>query len=255
MTQPIKSALLDKVRRAGAPYGLNLAAATSAARYDSAVTTPYRTGAVAPGAKSIVVIANGGGSFWNAFERFADAHAGWRDRANPLDDFTRQIVDREIAPLVPGARVFYPFMNDSRALNFIELGKAAGLAGPSILGVLVHPTFGPWIAFRAALLIDELIDDPGDAAGFDPCPSCTTRSCIAACPVGAVAFPSGWDIPRCLTYRVESEADCAPRCHARAACVIGPKYRYPDRELAYHQARALGAMRPWYEKNIRDKGR
>ena len=74
---------------------------------------------------------------------------------------------------------------------------------------------------------------------------------MSACPAGAVTFPSGWDIPGCLTYRVEAEAECAPRCHARAGCVLGPEYRYPDDELAYHQGRALRAMRSYYEANIR----
>ena len=78
-------------------------------------------------------------------------------------------------------------MNNARTLSFIELGKVAGIAGPSILGVTVHPLYGPWIAFRAALLLAEEIDSPGEALGFDPCPQCTARSCIPACPAGAIS--------------------------------------------------------------------
>jgi epoxyqueuosine reductase QueG len=133
----------------------------------------------------------------------------------------------------------------------MEAGRAAGLSGPSILGVMVHPIYGPWIAFRAAILVDELIDALGEAHGFDPCPSCTARTCIAACPANALSFANGWDIPKCLTHRVEVEADCAARCHARAGCVLGPEHRYPDDELAYHQMRSLRAMRPYYEANIK----
>ena len=54
-------------------------------------------------------------------------------------------------------------MSNGPTLSFIELGKVAGIAGPSILGVTVHPLYGPWIAFRAALLLDEELDSPGDA--------------------------------------------------------------------------------------------
>jgi len=251
------SPIIEEIRRAGAPYGLNLVAAAAVERYDAAVTAPYRASAIAPDSRTIVVIGNGGGDLWAALKRHAGAHPGWFERANPLDDFTREIVEREIAPAAriggANARVVYPFMNDSATLNFIELGKVAGLAGPSILGVVVHPVYGPWIAFRAAILIDRVIVAPGAAAAFDPCPSCTVRSCIPACPVGAVAYPAGWDIPMCLTHRVEDEPDCAPRCHARAGCVLGPAYRYPDEELAYHQMRALRAMRPWYEQHVRRK--
>jgi hypothetical protein len=115
---------------------------------------------------------------------------------------------------------------------------------------VVNPEFGPWIAFRAAILIDQEIDAPGSARGFDPCPTCMAKTCIPACPTGAVSPATGWDIPSCLTYRVEREAECAPRCHARSACVLGPDHRYPDDELAYHQGRALRAMRPYYQTHI-----
>ncbi|HXW83816.1 MAG TPA: hypothetical protein VEJ86_05390, partial [Candidatus Binataceae bacterium] len=148
--------------------------------------------------------------------------------------------------------VVYPFVSvTGPTLSFMQLGRLAGLAGPSILGVSVHPRFVPWLAFRAALLVEQIIDQPGEALGYDPCPSCTARSCIAACPVGAVSLEHGWDIPKCLTHRVEVEPDCATRCHARVACVLGPEHRYADDELAHHQTRALRAMRPWYEKNIK----
>ena len=247
--------IVDRVRAAGEPFGLNLAAAVPVDRYDAAMTEAYRTAAIDSNARSIIVIANGGGALWAALKRHAEGNPNWFDRDHPLDDFTRTIVENEIAPVVreAGARgtVVFPFMVGKATLNFIELGKAAGLAGPSILGVVVHPKFGPWMAFRAAILIDQEIDAPGEARGFDPCPSCSGRPCMAACPTSAVAFPAGWDIPRCLAYRIESEPDCTPRCHSRAACVLGPEHRYPDDELAYHQGRALMAMRPWYEKNIK----
>jgi hypothetical protein len=263
--------LLSAIHAAGARYGLNLVAAIPTDRYDRAVTLAMRTTAFesdasstgAPcsvnfaGSRSIVVIGNGGGDFWRAFSAFADRNPGSRDRANPLDDFTREIIETEVVPVVreAGARCLtvYPFMHGGPTLNFIELAKLAGLGGPSIIGVVLNPTYGPWIAFRAALIVDVDLDLPGDAVGFDPCPKCVPRSCVAACPATAVSYPAGWDIPKCLTHRIEVEADCAPRCHARVGCVIGPEHRYPDDELEYHQRRALAAMRPWYETHLRPR--
>jgi len=243
------------VRAVAAPRGFNLVAAIPIARYDEAVPPPLRAQAIDHDARSIIVVANGGGALWRAFTNHAAQHPGWSARENPLDDYTRDAVESTIVPAVRKAGVrcttVYPFVSGGGALNFMELAKLAGLAGPSIIGVVVHPIYGPWIAFRAALLVDAELDEPGIAAGFNPCPSCAVRSCIDACPAHAVNFPAGWDIPRCLTHRVEAEADCAPRCHARAGCVLGPEHRYPDDELAYHQARALRAMRPYYEANIK----
>ena len=260
VTANIAQNAIAAIRAAGARYGLNLVAAIPADRYDSAVAPAYRTGSFVSAElpatpRSIVLIGNGGGDFWRAFSDFADRNSGWRERANPLDDFTREIIEREVVAAArdAGARcvAIYPFVNGGPLLNFIELAKVTGLGGPSIIGVVLHPTYGPWMAFRAALIIDVEVELPGAATGFDPCPTCVPRSCIAACPATAVSFPAGWDIPKCLTHRIEVEADCAARCHARVACVVGPEHRYPDDELAYHHGRALGAMRPWYEANIR----
>jgi hypothetical protein len=248
------TATVERIRAAAAPYGLNLVGAVSARSYDRAVAAPYRAGAIDSRARSIVAIGNGGGALWTALQSHAQAHPGWWRRENPLDDFTREVIETEVAPAArragAHATVVYPFMQGAPTLNFIELAKAAGLGGPSIVGVVVHPVFGPWIAFRAALLVDEAIDALGEAAGFDPCPTCTARTCVAACPAGAIAYPAGWDIQRCLIRRVEVEPECSPQCHARARCVLGPQHRYPDEELAYHQMRALRAMRPYYDANI-----
>ncbi len=249
------SKTLEIVRTLAERRGLNLVAAVPSHRYDAAVKPEMRSTRFSPRTRSIVVIGNGGDAFWRAFQRHAAEDPGWLERENPLDDFTRTVVEGGICPALYGAgvahTVVYPFMGDGPTLNFMELGKVAGLGGPSIIGVLLHPNYGPWIAFRAALLLEQELDVPGAAVGFDPCPRCEARACVSACRAGAVSYPAGWDIPRCLTYRVEQEAECAPRCAARVACVLGPEHRYPDDELAYHQMRALRAMRPYYENHLR----
>ncbi len=249
------SETMQLIRDAARPYGLNLVAGIPTDRYDFLVAPQARASAIVPGMRSIVLIGNGGGAFWRALCDYARERPGWWGRENPLDDFTQEIVERDIALKLRAAglrcEAVYPVMADGRSLNFIELAKVSGLGGPSIIGVAIHPVYGPSIAFRAALLLNEELDEPGEALGFDPCPGCTARSCIGECRSGAVTFSAGWNIARCLKYRVEVEADCAPRCHARAACVLGREHHYPDDELAYHQARALRAMRPYYEAHIK----
>jgi epoxyqueuosine reductase QueG len=241
---------MDFIRARAERHGLNLIGAIPVERYDLAVAPHLRASTIDSRARSIVVIGNGGSAFWEVYRRHSDANAGWAQRDNPLDDFTRQVVERDLAGAIRArdlrCTTVYPFLSDAGNLHFMELGKIAGIGGPSIIGVLVHPVYGTWIAFRAALLIEETLDEPGPALGFDPCPRCVPRSCIPACPVGAVAADARWDALKCVRHRVEAEPDCGAGCYSRLGCVIGPQHRYPDDELRHHQERALRSMREYY---------
>ena len=118
-----------------------------------------RASLIDPAARAIVVLGNGRRRLRAAFKRHAARNPGWSERENPLDDFTREVVEREVtAPLREAAlryTIVHPFVHGERGRSISSSwARRRGIAGPSILGVVVHPTFGPWIAFRAALLLD-----------------------------------------------------------------------------------------------------
>lgn len=236
-------ALVDAVERALAPHGLNLVGATTLAAYDAAVPAVHRLAAIAPGMASALVIGNGGRAFWDAFRAFCSAHPGHDATPDPIDAFTSRTIDEHLAPVLGGrpTRILYPFRFPAEPVSFVHLAECAGLGRRSLTGVLVHPVFGPWIALRAAVLVRDRIEAPRPADGFDPCPTCVERACIAACPAGAVT-PAGWDVPRCAAHRGRDGDECASRCHARFECVIGREHRYPPDALAYHQRRARPAL-------------
>jgi epoxyqueuosine reductase QueG len=208
--------------------------------------------------RSIIVIGNGGGTFWAGFREYADARPGsFQKHAHPLDDYTAQVIEKSLTPLLQrsGAtyRYVYPFRFSTQPVSFMHLAQASGLAGPSILGIVIHPTYGPWIALRAAVLIDQEFDQPLSSPlsvqGFDPCPSCTERSCMKACPANVVSLEKGWDIPGCVQHRLTVTSDCIDYCHARYQCVYGREHHYPLDELQYHQAQSLATMREYQEKS------
>ncbi len=215
---------------------MNLVGATSVAAYDACVAAGRRLGDRAGDRRGIVVVANGGVALWRAFRAAMPVPEG----DDPLDRFTRAVVEDAVGD-VPGARCHFPFDAMPTALDFQALGALAGLGRPSLVGVLVHPEFGPWIALRAAVVVPDDVAAPRPADDFDPCPTCVERPCIAACPVDAVGL-RGWDVAGCVAHRLAADRHCADGCAARIACVYGRAHRPPPEALAFHQAAARRSM-------------
>ena len=244
---------LDNIIEALAPYGLNLIGTTTVAAYEAFVPSQYHVSLLLPQAKTIIVIGNGGGDFWHGFRAYREARPGSpQDRAHPLDDYTVETIETALTPRLQAAgvtyRYLYPFRFWTEPVSFMHLARAAGLAGPSILGVVIHPHYGPWMALRAALLIDQEASTPPQASGFDPCPTCQERACMKSCPANAIAPATGWDIPGCVQHRLQVETDCVDYCGARYDCVYGREHRYPLDELQYHQRRSFAEMRKYFDR-------
>jgi len=246
--------LLQAISAALAPHGLNLIGTATVAAYETLMPPQYHVASFLPQAKTLIVIGNGGGGFWAGFRAYCHARPGYlQERAHPLDDYTVEMIENALAPCLQqsGAvyRYLYPFRFCTEPVSFMHLARAAGLAGPSILGVVIHPEYGPWLALRAALLIDQDLYAPPTAPGFDPCPTCRERACMAACPASAVSAEKGWDIPACVRHRLRLPGDCTNHCHARYDCVYGRAHRYPPDELQYHQQRSFTEMRKYFEEH------
>ena len=239
--------LVERLGESLASGGFNLIGVAAPGAYDARVPEELRLARRAPWARAVVVIGNGGGTLWRRVEAWARPAGGIGTKADPVDEYTVATVERVVPPMLAEAgvrsRVAYPFRFAEDPISFVDLAIAAGLGAPSLLRVLVHPTYGPWMALRAALLVDVELAAPRPAEGYDPCPTCVERSCIAACPGNVVHFPEGWDVAGCIAHR-HATGDCEARCHARFDCVVGREHRYPDEALAHHHRRAWRMMKP-----------
>jgi hypothetical protein len=190
--------------------GLNLRASLPIARYDAAVPEAWRSAALLPQARSAILVANGGRAFWDAFACAPEFGAP----IDPLDSFTRRVIEAAARELEPGALARFPFERRGGGYaDFVELGRLAGLGAASRLRLLLHPSYGPWISLRAIVLArGDWEIGPGAPPGFDPC-----RDCPAPCE--------------------RAGSDLGAR---RRACVVGPEHTYSEAELAHHAKYALG---------------
>ncbi len=188
--------------------------------------------AAATRGRSLVLVGNAGPALYEAF--FA---GGQTSGANPLDDWTRRMVMPIAARF--GARAAFP-SDGPPWLPFQRWAMRAEGVKASPLGVLIHPDFGLWHAYRAALVFDRRLDLGPAPFRAHPCDTCVARPCMTTCPVGAITA-EGYAVDNCAQHvgGPEGEACRSIGCLARRACPVGPEHRYPDRALAFHMAAFL----------------
>ena len=182
-------------------------------------------------AKSVLLIGQAGAAPWPHFQRWRDKQPG--NLVNPLDTWARQVI--EAVAVEHRARVVYP--SDRPYLPFQRWAMRAEGLKASPLGILIHPEFGLWHAYRGALLFDEELPFEPATATQHPCETCVAKPCLCTCPVGAVS-DSGYDYAGCLSYvRGPTSGPCRlGGCLARNACPVGAAYRYPAGVQAFHMA-------------------
>lgn len=173
-------------------------------------------------AKAVLLVGNVGGAFWPYFQRWRDAQGTHSE--NPLDEWSRQVI--ETAGATIGARVVLP--NDRPFLPFQQWAMRAEKLRASPLGILMHPEYGLWHAYRGALLLDTELLSEERPASVHLCDECLEKPCLKACPVHA-HHVAGFAYERCLEHvRSEAGAECmSAGCLDRNACPYGTQYRYP----------------------------
>jgi ferredoxin len=192
-------------------------------------------------AQTVLMIGNagtdGGDPMWRAFA--AQRHAF--DGANPLDDWTRSFIDRLAHEA--GAEARYPF-GGPPYLPFQRWAMRAEPVFASPLGLLVHPVYGLWHGYRAALIFAESLPLPVRDDVESPCADCA-KPCLTACPVGAFAR-KGYDADACADHVASAAgADCLDRgCRARLACPVAPtRAPVPDQSRFHMEAFLRGVRR------------
>ena len=184
-------------------------------------------------AGTLVLAGHAGAAMWEVFERER------RAEPDPLDRWSAQIL-REVGESFGAAVLLagdpqHPFQRWARRAEAVHV---------SPLGILIHPDYGLWHAYRGALTFAERLVLPEPDSRPSPCDRCADRPCLRACPVGAFSR-LGFDDAACSTH-VSSPlgVECLERgCLARRACPIGRDHRYGDAQQRFHMEAFLTARR------------
>ena len=173
-------------------------------------------------AKFVILIGNAGPDM---FARYGRERAG-----RSMDEWTKAVVKPMALDL--DARAVFPF--DVPHQPFLSWARRGGAGHVSPLGLNIHPTYGLWHAYRAALLFPVEFDLPKLSAGAHPCEACVAKPCLSACPVSAFDGKT-YDVEACGEHVNGGENDCMDGgCLARRACPIGVPYQYAKPQAQFH---------------------
>ncbi len=183
-------------------------------------------------ARFVILIGNAGPDMFRRFARERDP------KRTPLDDWTRDVVTALAGDL--SARAVFPFEKPYPPM--LTWARKAGAGHVSPLGLNIHPAYGLWHAFRAALLFPVVFDLPVQSSGPHPCETCASKPCLTACPVNAFS-PGTYDTGACARHlKSEAGAPCmSGGCLARHACPVGQGFAYSPAQAQFHMQKFLEA--------------
>ncbi len=185
--------------------------------------------------RTVIVIGNVGGAMWAPFRAAEDPGP------HPLDRWTRATLQ----PIAADLGALYVHPSDEPFQPFQRWAQRADDVWQSPIGLLVHPTFGLWHAYRGAFLFaTEVSGLPAVGERANPCVSCVDQPCRSTCPVGAFTA-DGYDSVACAGHvRSGEQPVCLDDgCAARRACPVGVEFRYGPDQMRFHMEAFVGMSR------------
>jgi ferredoxin len=178
--------------------------------------------------RTIVLAGMVGREGWNAFAASPEASDGFAD---PLDRWSRRLIESLAREL--GGKALFPF-GGPPFLPFQRWAQRAEPVHSSPIGLLIHPYYGLWHAYRGARGFPEELVVAKPAPVPSPCESCMGRWCLKACPVGAFS-EAGYDVAACAGHlRSAAGGDCMDfGCRARRACPVGADHVYGPEQASF----------------------
>lgn len=234
--------LREDLEECAAAAGWNLSGAVDAERFDAGQPQETRCRHALRGCGTALVFAVGGDP---------ERREGGPARDGARAEGVLAAMRRRVAAAGLRGRVLAAAR--SRRLNFARLAEAAGIGVVSpVIGALLHPRYGPWVALRAAVLLPGrpfgAIPDESLAEVFQPCAKCP-RPCLEACPVGVHDGRGRSDLHRCVDHW--RQGGCRGGCDVLRACPVGAGERWAGAvELHVHGETMAGlharwGRRPW----------
>jgi hypothetical protein len=178
---------------------------------------------------ALVLLVGNGGELLDAIREAAARDPSLAEDAHPVDRYARETLTSLAETHLAGARyaIRYSHAPPPRTFAAVRLARLLGLAETGPTQLSIHPERGPWIALRAAVVVDATGPEPMLARSR--CAECSGRPCR---PVMARALDAIGGLANLGRPTLKSHADLF--IAARDACPVGRDHRYPEPLLRYH---------------------
>lgn len=182
---------------------------------------------------TLILIGNAGSAIWPPF-----SSEGLDGKPDPLDRWTRRVLDGVSDELArqfdTRLSVLYPFEGPPY-WPFQRWAIRSGAAHPTPIGPLIHPTYGPWHAYRGAFVIASSFFIPDPVKNDRACDTCADTPCLTTCPVEAFSGDD-YDVPACADHLDNNrDGKCMNGgCLARRACPVGRDFHYAPAHARFH---------------------
>ncbi len=196
-------------------------------------------------ASALVLFGNAGSSLWAHFSTSTEYHD---EKDDPLNRWSERI-GHQLAEQFAG-NAHFPF-GGPPFQPFLQWAKKTEALASSEIGMLIHPEYGLWHAYRFAIALpNSAISCKSDRALLTnlterhACDTCSSQACLSACPVNAFT-EDNYDLEACFQYLDNTpSAQCHQRgCQARTACPEGKNYLYEKAHAAFHMQQFVKALR------------
>jgi len=244
--------VLEQLRKHFLDSGFNLTLTINQSQYDATPRLTKKLKSIFPQAKSVILVGFAGKEFWAVFKDYLQKNPEFKTNNIDLIDNYSVLKFNEAAKILNTRQVIYeiayPFGKDALDLNFLRLGELSGAGVPSLLGILLHPVYGPWISLRGAIITNMGFNEYNETlSDFSPCPACD-KPCISACPINTISN-SGWDWESCMRFRISDET-CSHTCASRRACPYGKDQQYSEEQLHYHHEFVLKSIKKYFDQKL-----
>jgi methylmalonic aciduria homocystinuria type C protein len=185
---------------------------------------------------SLGVLVGNTRALWPRFLDALRADPRRLDEGNPLDGFVASAVLRALETVAHRSEVRFAHDPPPRRVAMQWLAHVCGLVYLSASYFNVHAVYGPWIALRAAIVIDSDGPEGGPPDTPNPCPDCKT-DCMPRFRQVAGDGSAGTQGHEAISLNWRAWLA------VRDACPVGRPCRYSDEQIRYHYSKDRNVLR------------